>query len=451
MEAFSLLKYWRTTTGGGATANLRASTPTTTTTISTAISHSTAETDDDEEENGPFFDLEFAVPDEEDHDKQKTTDGLDGEREDEEGDSDGTDAENDARGEEEEEEEEGEFKFTLEPSDDLFFNGNLVPVEPSSMDDGSGQIAKPQFSLLKSASKFGVLMLKLKKSKQPNAGERTDPEAASVCLTKQSEKEAEAQTQKQKPSEKEAEAQTQKQKPKPLSKLFTVKFKVEEVPIVSLFTRDNSSRASSGTINNKSQKKETSDESGPDEKRVSKDGVQKYLKMVKPLYIRVSKRHGEKPSTGFSGQLSVQSPARPEAPKSEKTEAVAKSEPPAAVAKSEPPAAVAAAASCEEKSAKQGKLMLPAGLRVVCKHLGKSRSASSAAVAAAPVSGATVKQGRRRDDSLLEQQDGIQSAIMHCKRSFGVDSVAAVRERSIAEESIKLKREKLKRKSERHR
>lgn len=183
------------------------------------------------------------------------------------------------------------------------------------------------------------------------------------------------------------------------------------MPIVSLFTRDNSSRASSGTINNKSHKKETSDESGPDEKRVSKDGVQKYLKMVKPLYIRVSKRHGEKPSAGFSGQLSVQSPARPEAPKSEKTEAVPKSE---------PPAAVAAAASCEEKSGKQGKLLLPAGLRVVCKHLGKSRSASSAVVAAAPVSGATVKQGRRRDDSLLEQQDGIQSAILHCKRSFNL-------------------------------
>lgn len=187
------------------------------------------------------------------------------------------------------------------------------------------------------------------------------------------------------------------------------------MPIVSLFTRDNSSRASSGTINNnnnKSQKKETSDESGPDEKRVSKDGVQRYLKMVKPLYIRVSKRHGEKPSAGFSGQLSVQSPARPEAPKSEKTEAVPKSEP--------PPAVAAAAASCEEKSGKQGKLLLPAGLRVVCKHLGKSRSASSAAVAAAPVSGATVKQGRRRDDSLLEQQDGIQSAILHCKRSFNL-------------------------------
>ncbi|KAM1747871.1 hypothetical protein ACFX12_008933 [Malus domestica] len=55
-----------------------------------------------------------------------------------------------------------------------------------------------------------------------------------------------------------------------------------------------------------------------------------------------------------------------------------------------------------------------AGLRVVCKHLGKSWSFSST-VAAAP-SGVVITQ--MRDDSLLQQQDGIQSAILHCKRSF---------------------------------
>ncbi|XP_010270646.1 PREDICTED: probable membrane-associated kinase regulator 2 [Nelumbo nucifera] len=61
---------------------------------------------------------------------------------------------------------------------------------------------------------------------------------------------------------------------------------------------------------------------------------------------------------------------------------------------------------------KQGNL--PAGLRVVCKHLGKSRLASSAVAAVQPVG----FQARRCDDSLLQQQDGIQSAILHCKRSF---------------------------------
>jgi hypothetical protein len=54
-------------------------------------------------------------------------------------------------------------------------------------------------------------------------------------------------------------------------------------------------------------------------------------------------------------------------------------------------------------------------LRVVCKHLGKRRSASAAAVAAAPP-GPVLSE--RRDDSLLQQHDGIQSAILHCKRSF---------------------------------
>lgn len=56
---------------------------------------------------------------------------------------------------------------------------------------------------------------------------------------------------------------------------------------------------------------------------------------------------------------------------------------------------------------KQGR-NIPAGIRGVCKHLGKSRSASATA---SPII-------TRRDDSLLLQDDGIQSAIQHCKRSF---------------------------------
>ncbi|MCI56726.1 putative membrane-associated kinase regulator 2, partial [Trifolium medium] len=66
------------------------------------------------------------------------------------------------------------------------------------------------------------------------------------------------------------------------------------------------------------------------------------------------------------------------------------------------------------KGQKQGTLPLPAGLRVVCKRLGKSRSASSAT----PSPDATAVPSRRRDDSIVQQQDGIQSAILHCKSSF---------------------------------
>ncbi|RAL51434.1 hypothetical protein DM860_010936 [Cuscuta australis] len=49
----------------------------------------------------------------------------------------------------------------------------------------------------------------------------------------------------------------------------------------------------------------------------------------------------------------------------------------------------------------------PAGFTAVRRHLVKSRSAAEAPAPA-----------RRRDDSLLEQNDGIQSAILHCKASY---------------------------------
>ncbi|XP_047973122.1 membrane-associated kinase regulator 5-like, partial [Salvia hispanica] len=51
--------------------------------------------------------------------------------------------------------------------------------------------------------------------------------------------------------------------------------------------------------------------------------------------------------------------------------------------------------------------------KIVTRNLGKSRSAS---VGVAPPS------IRRRDDSLLEQNDGIQGAILHCKKFFNSSS-----------------------------
>ena len=46
------------------------------------------------------------------------------------------------------------------------------------------------------------------------------------------------------------------------------------------------------------------------------------------------------------------------------------------------------------------------------KHLGKSDSAVIHSMVRDTTS------SKKRDDSLLQQQDGIQSAILHCKRSF---------------------------------
>ncbi|KAJ6677222.1 MEMBRANE-ASSOCIATED KINASE REGULATOR 2-RELATED [Salix viminalis] len=112
------------------------------------------------------------------------------------------------------------------------------------------------------------------------------------------------------------------------------------------------------------------------EERFSKEMIQKYLKLIKPLYIRVSKKQNDKMK--FSGELSAGSP-------------------------SSSPATVPA-------KEKQGNF--PAGIRVVSRHLGKSKSASSATTGISP------PIGSRRDDSLLLQHDGIQSAILHCKKSF---------------------------------
>jgi hypothetical protein len=351
MEAFSLLKYWR---AGGSIVGLPPSTTDSTTTIlTTADTTSSSDDDDNNEDEGPFFDLEFTAPEEEEDNVSEETNQQQHDENEEE--------------EEESEEDDDEFKITLSPSnneridanlslspsEDLFFKGKLVQLKPSSFilnnnNNTSEPNSKPQFtaSLLKSATKFRVFMSGLKK-----------PKTDSVTVKKQ------------KPDRN------------------RIKFKVEEVPIVSLFTRDNSSKGN--TNNNKSQKQNTEHEplSPLEEKRFSKEVVMhKYLKMVKPLYIRVSRRysHGEKSSEKVEAEIATEG------------ETVVESE----------------ENNVKSQNQKQGNI--PAGLRVVYKHLGKSRSASSAVAASPPA----LVSSNRRDDSLLQQQDGIQGAILHCKRSF---------------------------------
>ncbi|KAM4123278.1 hypothetical protein ACB094_01G147600 [Castanea mollissima] len=443
MEAFSLLKYWRGSGGGvnvtgvgDSGVNARTAGPTT---IVTAVS----QTDDENEENdddGPFFDLEFTVPDEEEEENQgkeneneneSELEVLEEEEDEDEDDEEEDDEFDDGGGDER------EFKFTLSsgsgsgssnvdradpnlslsPSDDLFFKGRLVPIEPSTLvfnPSESEPNSKPQFpvKLLKSATKFRVFMLGLKKSK-PNP---TSP--------KQDKKEPEQQQQQQQ--------QHQKQEPKQSTKnkSFTVKFKVEEVPIMSLFTRDSSKSASV----NKTQKQNTeelgssSSSTVSEEKKFSKEVMQKYLKKVKPLYVRVSRRYGEK--LRFSGQLSLGGAAAGPKPTLQKTAAPAAEKSQAA----EPEGSESSANNNNNNVKTHQKLgNIPTGLRVVCKHLGKSRSASSA-VAAAPIG--TAAASKRRDDSLLQQQDGIQSAILHCKRSFNasrVDSESSLLSRSVSD------------------
>ncbi|XP_024031984.1 probable membrane-associated kinase regulator 2 [Morus notabilis] len=427
MEAFSLLKYWRGGSGGGGDGgvvgdhNIGVSASKN----SKPITSNGVADDDNNEENGndddgPFFDLEFSVNDDDEEDE----DGVEEQVEEAQ--------KCDEEEEEEDEDEESEFKFTLSsgssnndrtdgtdnipnlslsPSDDLFFKGKLVPIEsfPSDQDQpNSKPVMQFPVSLLKSATKFRVFMLGLKKSKANSSVSTSTEKPESAATAGSSSK----------------EEQPKKRKQQQAGKFFTVKFKVEEVPIVSLFTRDNSSRVSSKQSSDNDSSSSSS--SSSDEKRFAKEVMQRYLKMVKPLYVRVSRRYGEK--LRLSGHLSLKaslskSPSRAPADTAEKS--------------SEPEVVSEAPASSNAKSLKQ--VNLPAGLRVVRKHLGKSRSASAAGPAAVAVTPPETASSRRRDDSLLQQQDGIQSAILHCKRSFNAirDSEASLLSRSVSDPSRK--------------
>lgn len=458
MDSFSLLKYWRGGAGGGGGGgsgggsggastvrdstkkiqhnnNITDSSSSTTTTIVTAVSPSSSDSsDDDNDDDGPFFDLEFALPDDSDNEDQTKdeqsiaaiVEDFSSENDleetstlDEEQNHNYKEVVADVLSDDNEIIEGDEIKFklsssssadsvdpnvNLSPSDDLFFKGRLVPVDSSSESDAITKF--PVSSILKSATKFRVLMLNFNKSRA-NVREKSKKSQTVDSSTKEGGQDNKRQQ----------------------NRFFTVKLKVEEVPIMSLFTRDNSSKGNNtnGGKGSSSSKKcnnevEVSDSSSvPDDKKFSKDVMHKYLKKVKPLYIRVSKRYSEK--LRFSGQLSF--------PKSGASTSSSSSSPPpphATEVKSPPQKTTDAKPVSETsevseevtvvntKSQKQGNLNLHAGLRVVCKHLGKSRSASSVAIAVAP--SAPPLTSNRRDDSLLQQQDGIQGAILHCKRSF---------------------------------
>ncbi|XP_042516306.1 probable membrane-associated kinase regulator 2 [Macadamia integrifolia] len=186
MEVFSLLKYWK---GGGVTENNERTIPGTTT-ISTTLQPQPAVETEEDGDDGSFFDMEFTVPEDDD-----------GEGGDEHDNSSGVDEEDDSASLESAGIDGEEFNFrvssgssdrrtdldvdpSLSPSDDLFFKGRLVPLEPSSLEFNHSETnLKPQFpvSLLKSATKIRVLMLGFKKPKSTMADkmERNSVDGAS--------------------------------------------------------------------------------------------------------------------------------------------------------------------------------------------------------------------------------------------------------------------------------
>lgn len=222
---------------------------------------------------------------------------------------------------------------------DVFFKPKTFPIDSNS---------KPQspISILRSAPKFRVFFLGLRKTKTEKVGV-DDSSPASPKI------------------------QTQKLPLKSESKRFAVKCKAEEVPASAspVFTRDNSLRSK---LQNEKEEEELSvDESL---KKFVRADVPKYLKLMKPLYARASKRYTDKISVSPLSSPSAQSMCSPR-----KTP--------------------------EEKRG--------AAFGAVRKHLRKSRSSASTFAGSSP------SPLNRRDDSLLqEQSDGIQGAILHCKRSY---------------------------------
>ncbi|KAJ0265689.1 membrane-associated kinase regulator 2 [Hirschfeldia incana] len=401
MEAFSLLNYWKNNGVPSGHSFLPPQSsdsscryPGEATTIVTSVTE-TEEEDAEDDDEGPFFDLKFAVPVEEEEESEERDEASDvgvG------GDSDGC-----------------EYKFTLSsscsggedgevvdqqdlivsPSGDVYLKGQIVEEEeveaPSTGTEQTCSVKAPaaqlSASILKSATKLRVFMLGTKKSKLLQAKPKDPPPPPPL----------------QPPSQ-------ESQQPK---STVTVSLKAEEVvPIVSLFTRDNSSRNSSSSSSSPCTKRQNGSEAV-----VSEENrfvmMQKYLKKVKPLYIRVSRRYNEKLKQHSGGPLSLDSSTAP-------------------TTKSEE--------SPVKKAHKPGNINIniPAGFKVVRKHLGKSRSSSSTTTVPPPAATVTTpSESRRRDDSLLQQQDSIQSAILHCKRSFNSsrDKDPSVLPRSVSDSS----------------
>ncbi|KAG7014738.1 putative membrane-associated kinase regulator 5, partial [Cucurbita argyrosperma subsp. argyrosperma] len=146
------------------------------------------------------------------------------------------------------------------------------------------------------------------------------------------------------------------------------KQKTDETESSSLKLQNTESKRFAFKLNrlNSSRNNNRIDASERQSKRFSGEGIQKYLKLIKPLYVKVSRKQNYRSSP-------VSSPVT----------------------------------SIDEKQRN-----IAIGIRVVCRRLGKSKSSSSSAT------GMAVSPTNRRDDSLLQQDDGIESAILHCKRSF---------------------------------
>ncbi|KAK4363009.1 hypothetical protein RND71_018250 [Anisodus tanguticus] len=127
------------------------------------------------------------------------------------------------------------------------------------------------------------------------------------------------------------------------------------------------------------------EEDSPSKQFARAANVSKFLKLVKPLYVRNSKMCTDK--IKISDQVSTPLPS---------------------------PLVHSFGSWRKQLEETQGNRVAAFG--AVCKHVKKSRSIASS------FTGDSSSPMNRRDDSLLEQNDGIQGAILYCKRSYSTAS-----------------------------
>ncbi|CAJ2629946.1 unnamed protein product [Trifolium pratense] len=299
---------------------------TTTTTCNITVPHLVVETDTESDEDDSFFDLELTMNDFDNKENNTNKTNHNPQTKTQKTSSityEKTQLDNVPQ----------KTTFPLSPNEPIS-KRKVLPIEP---------ISKPQspISLLRSAPSFRIFTFR----KQRRTGSEKTEELRKTECEKNQRKE---------------------------TKVFSVKLNIEDFHSTPTLSRVNSTR----NFGIKNQNHETEE---PKPERVSKEILQKYLKLIKPLYVKVSKRYSDKVKFSGDGMTVNASPS------------------------SSP-----AVGSVGLRKEKQGSF--PTGMKVVSKHLGKSRSSGTVAGVGSPAN--------RSDDTLLQQHDGIQSAILHCKRSF---------------------------------
>jgi len=173
------------------------------------------------------------------------------------------------------------------------------------------------------------------------------------------------------------------------NRFFTVKFKMEEVPMVSLFTRDNSINSKRDDNNHGFQKKPENSDDGEGQtcqnmdrdKKRAKEIVQKYVKKIKPPYVQISQRSNDKIRS-----RDVEKPRIRNGVENGRCQV-------------------------SERSEKQLSFSDFSGiLKMVPKHLGKGKQPPSVMQQQLP-------NYYRSESTLMEVQNVIQEAIAHCKQS----------------------------------